>query len=134
MSRGTAGSTGNSARSEPGVIAMAYFPEEHLLVVATNELTSGWDFDGSAAESRLAAEPRWVIGPGARWLWRLPGGRLLAVGKGTPPPGPPAREAGQPWAAACLRAADHAGVLAEDPARGAAGGRRRRGARPGGAG
>ena len=91
-----------------GVMAMAYFPEEHLLVVATSELTSGWDLDGSAAESRLAGEPRWVIGPGARWLWRLPGGRLLAVGKGTPPPGPPAREAGQPWAAACLRAADHA--------------------------
>jgi len=96
-----------------GVTAMAYFPEEHLLVVATEELTSGWDFDGSAAEARLAGEPRWVSRPGARWLWRLPGGRVLAVGRGRPRPARAGQEASRAWEAACLRAADHADVWRE---------------------
>jgi WD40 repeat protein len=96
-----------------GVTAMAYSPEERLLVVATEELTSGWDFDGSAAEGRLADEPRWVSRPGARWLWRLPGGRVLAVGRGRLRPAGAGQQASRAWEAACLRAADHADVWRE---------------------
>jgi WD40 repeat protein len=96
-----------------GVTAMAYFPEERLLVVATEELTSCWDFDGSAAEARLAGEPRWISRPGARWLWRLPGGRVLAVGMGRLRPAGAGQEASRAWEAACLCAADHADVWRE---------------------
>jgi hypothetical protein len=88
-----------------GVTAMAYFPVEHLLVTATEELVHGWDFDGSAPESRLGGEPRWVSRPGARWLWGLPGGRLLVAGKGKLRPAGSGRGASQAWEAACLRVA-----------------------------
>jgi WD40 repeat protein len=92
----------------PGVTAMAYLPGERLLVAATGELTYCWDFDGSAAECRLAGQPRWRSRPGARWLWGLPGGRVLAIRmRPSPERGAPA------WEAACLRAADQAGLWRE---------------------
>lgn len=95
------------------VTAMAYFPEEHLLVTATDKRTRGWDFDGSAAECRLADEPRWSCEPGARWLWRLPGSRVLAVAKNRLRPTGAGRDASPAWEAACLRAADHTYIWRE---------------------
>lgn len=91
-----------------GVKAMAYFPEERCLVTATGDVTRCWDFDGSALVGRLGDAPRWVHRPGATRLYRLPRGRVLAVGAGRQ-----ARRtqsghgAGHEWEAACLSVADH---------------------------
>jgi hypothetical protein len=82
------------------VTAMACFPDQRILVTATKELTSGWHFDGSAANGR-----RWGPQPGARWLVRLGGGRVLAVSEGGP--------AGQAGQAFCLDASDGARIWRE---------------------
>jgi AAA ATPase domain/Domain of unknown function (DUF4062)/WD domain, G-beta repeat len=88
-----------------GITAMAYLPGDHLLIAATEHEMHWWDFDGSAAECRLAGQQRWLTRPGARWLWNLPGGRLLAVG-----PGQWQDDADQTWEAACLRTANRADI------------------------
>lgn len=84
---------GGAGSVSGAVTAMAYVPEDQVLVIATTEGTAGRGFDRSAAGAR-----RWSARPGAQWLVPLPGGRVLAVAAGKRP--------GQPGSAACLRAAD----------------------------